>query len=307
MKNEKKIIFSIKSYNYLLEKILENGDFERGEVELKYFPDGERYQRIISDVSGRHVVLLGGTISDSATLELYDLGYSLVKYGALSLTFIIPYFGYSTMERAVEIGEVVTAKTRANLLSSLPKTSMGNRFLLMDLHTEGIPYYFEGAVLPIHVYCKPVIMQAAKEAAGLDFILGCTDAGRAKWVQSLANDMAVNAAFLLKRRVSGEQTEVTSINADVEGKSVVIYDDMIRSGSSLINAGRTYKDAGADKIYVITTHGLFIQDGLNKMKNSGLFEYAVCTDTHPNAVSVKDDFLKVISVGGLLASELNRL
>lgn len=307
MKNDKKIIFSIRSYNYLKEKILEEGPFEEGLVEVKFFPDGERYQRIITDVSGRHVVLIGGTISDSDTLELYDLAYSLVKYGALSLTVIIPYFGYSTMERAAEVREVVTAKTRANLLSGLPRTSMGNRFLLMDLHTEGIPYYFEGAVLPIHIHCRSVIVAAAHEVAGNNFILGCTDAGRAKWVQNLANEMQVNAAFLLKRRISGEDTEITSINADVKGKKVIIYDDMIRSGSSLINAGKTYKNAGAAEMYVITTHGLFIEDGLQKLKKSGLFEYIICTDTHPNAVDMESDFLKVKSVSSLLATELVKL
>jgi ribose-phosphate pyrophosphokinase len=105
----KKILFAIKGYEYLAEKVMACGDFEKGELEVSHFTDGERYQRIISQIENRNVVLIGGTVNDGATLELYDLASSLVSYGANSLTLIIPYFGYSTMERAVLSGEIVTA------------------------------------------------------------------------------------------------------------------------------------------------------------------------------------------------------
>ena len=117
----KKILFAIKDYEYLAEKLLACADFEKGELEVSHFTDGERYQRILSGIENRDVILIGGTVTDEATLELYDLESSLVSYGANSLTLVIPYFGYSTMERAVLSGEIVTAKTRARLLSSIPK------------------------------------------------------------------------------------------------------------------------------------------------------------------------------------------
>jgi len=205
------------------------------------------------------------------------------------------------MERAVKKGEVVTAKTRAKLLSSIPKTGSRITFVLMDLHTEGLPHYFEGDVQSVHLYCKEVIMQACAEIAGKDFILACTDAGRAKWVESLANDMGVNAAFVFKRRVSGEETVVTGISADVTGKVVVIYDDMIRTGGSLINAARSYKEAGASKIYAITTHGLFNNNALQRLQESGLFEKIYCTDTHPNSQKeARNPFLEVKSVAEII-------
>lgn len=307
----RKLIFSTRSYSYLKERLLLAGSYDSGVVEVKYFPDGELYQQIQSDVNGRDAVVIGGTISDTDTLELYDLAYSIPHYGVSSLVLVIPYFGYSTMERAVKPGEVVTAKTRAHLLSSLPRPPRGIRVVLMDLHSEGIPYYFESTIRPIHLYCKPLIVEAARELGGDDFILASTDAGRAKWVESLANDMGVNAAFLLKRRLSGSATTVTSINADVDGKHVIIYDDMVRSGSSLVNAAQAYKHAGAERISVITTHGLFTDGGVEKLAESGLIERIVCTDTHPHSVSeqfcVYRDFLTVKSVAGLVAQTIDSL
>jgi ribose-phosphate pyrophosphokinase len=301
---EKKIIFSIPDYKYIKDEVLRLGDFESGEIEVKKFPDGERYQRILTAVNGRDVVLIGGTISDSDTLEIYDLAYALIKYGARSIRIIFPYFGYSTMERAVKIGEVVTAKSRAVMFSSLPRTSLGNYFIFFDLHSEGIPHYFEGQALISHVYCKPIVVKAARELADDGFVMACTDAGRAKWVESLANEMGVNAAFVFKRRISGEETEVTSISADVAGKDVVIYDDMVRTGGSLINAAKAYKAAGAKKIYTITTHGLFNNDALNRIQSSGVIEKVVSTDTHPNSIALKSDFLQVESIAGLIVAQL---
>jgi len=300
----KKILFAIKDYEYLAQKLLTCADFEKGELEVSHFTDGERYQRIITGIDNRDVVLVGGTVTDEATLELYDLASSLVSYGANSLTLVIPYFGYSTMERAVLPGEIVTAKTRARLLSSIPKSNRGNKVLLFDLHSEGIQYYFEHDLYPVHVYCKDIVIKAARQYGGDNFVMASTDAGRAKWVESLANDLGVNAAFILKRRLKGDHTEVSAINADVAGKTVIIYDDMIRSGGSIINAAKTYKDAGAADIYVITTHGLFVNDGINKLKNSGLIKKLICTDSHVNTQFIHDDFVEVRSLARLICEAI---
>ncbi len=300
----KKILFAIKAYEYLAEKVLACGDFEKGELEVSHFTDGERYQRIKSLIEHRDVVVIGGTVNDQATLELYDLASSLVSYGADSLTIVIPYFGYSTMERAVLSGEIVTAKTRARLLSAIPKSNRGNKLLLFDLHSEGIQYYFEHDLYPAHIYCKDIVINAARQYGGTDFVMASTDAGRAKWVESLANDMGVSAAFILKRRLKGDHTEVSAINADVDGKTVIIYDDMIRSGGSIINAAQTYKNAGATDIYVITTHGLFVNDGINKLKNSGLIKKVICTDSHVNTQCINDDFVEVKTLAKLICSNI---
>jgi ribose-phosphate pyrophosphokinase len=301
----KKILFNISSYQYLADKILASGQFEKGELEVSRFTDGECYQRILSNVEGLDVVLIGGTVNDKATLEMYDLASSLVSYGANSLTMVIPYFGYSTMERAVLTGEVVTAKTRARLFSAIPKSNKGNKILLFDLHSEGIQYYFEHDVYPVHIYCKDLVIEAAIEHGGDNFVMASTDAGRAKWVESLANDIGVNAAFILKRRLKGDHTEVSAINADVKDKTVIIYDDMIRSGGSIVNAAKTYKEAGAGDIIVITTHGLFVNDGIKKLKDSGLIKKLICTDSHANTINLGDEFVEVRSIAGLICKNLN--
>jgi ribose-phosphate pyrophosphokinase len=298
------LVFSIGSYDYLAEAMCAGSGWQRGEIERKTFPDGERYRRAVTDVTDRDVVVIGGTVDDASTLELYDLASGLVTYGAYRLTMVIPYYGYSTMERAVRPGEIVTAKTRACVLSSIPAASRGNQVFLVDLHVSSIAHYFEGPIRPVHVYGKGVVLDACRRLGGGDFVLACTDAGRAKWVESLANDLGVDAAFVFKRRLDGRRTEVTGVSAQVAGKKVVIYDDMIRTGGSLINAARAYRDAGAAGIDAVATHGVLPGDSADRLRETGLFGKIVVTDSHPRAVAVRSDFVEVDSIAGVLVEHL---
>ncbi len=298
------LVFAIPEYAYLQTELCRLGGFEAGEIELKTFPDGERYLRIVSDVVGREVMLVGGTIDDRASLTLYDLACGIVKYGARRLTLVLPYYAYSTMERAVKPGEVVTAKTRARLFSAIPPASYGNRIVMLDLHSEGIPHYFEGEITAVHVYGKPMVGEVARRIGGDDFVLACTDAGRAKWVESLANDLHVTPAFVFKRRLDGSTTEVAAVSAQVQGREVVIYDDMIRTGGSLIGAAKAYKTAGASGLSVITTHCLMPGNALERLQQSGLFREIVASDSHPRARALEPQGLTVSSVAPLLLPHL---
>lgn len=301
-----RLLFSTQTYEYLREELLKHDEFEDGKLEFRRFPDGERYMRIESDIENKEVLLVGGTISDTDTLQLYDLACALSKNGASKLTLIVPYFGYSTMERAVKPGEVVTAKTRARLLSLIPEATHGNHIVLLDLHVDGLQYYFEQGVVTKHLYGKEVILPAIRKYAPAGFVLGSTDAGRAKWVESLAHDLGVGASFVLKRRKSGSEVELAAVTAHVEGKHVCLYDDMIRSGSTLIMAAKAYRDAGATSVSAFATHGVFPEGALERIKSSGLFDFVVCTNSHPRAVQMADDFLKVVSVSELIVRGLSK-
>ena len=120
-------------------------------------------------------------------------------------------------------------------------------------------------------------------------MLACTDAGRAKWVESLANDLGVDAAFVYKRRTSGSATHVTGVSAHVAGKRVVIYDDMIRTGGSLVSAAQAYRDAGAVAIDAIATHGLFLAARSRRSAATGLLGQIATTDSHPRAVALTSE------------------
>jgi len=301
------IIFSLKEYDSLAKEICQGlKNAKMGALERKFFPDGERYLRISSELKNQRVIIVGSTYSDQAIMELYDLASTVVKLGADRLDICIPYYGYSTMERAVKSGEVVPAKTRARLLSSIPQSRQGNNFHLLDLHSEGIPYYFEGDCTIFHLYAKKAIFRLISKITDKpDFILGSTDAGRAKWVQSLANELNVTPAFVYKKRLSGDKTEVVGINADVKNRDVIIYDDMIRTGGSLIEAAKAYKQAGANSIYAVATHGVLPGDSLIKLVSTGLFKQIGITNSYPHQFKSSDNFL-IESIADIFVESLNK-
>lgn len=301
------LVFGTEAYADLATALAAFEGLEAGEVEGRRFPDGERYRRVISSVEDRDVVVVGGTVDDEATLALYDLACGLVANGAHILTLVVPYFGYSTMERATRPGEIVVAKNRARLVSAVPKAGSGNRVVLVDLHVEGLTHYFEDGIRPVHLWARPVVTRLIRRFGGDDFVLGATDAGRAKWVESLANELGVGAGVVLKRRVSGDEVALTAVAAEVEGKRVVIYDDMIRTGGSLAQAARAYLDAGATGVAAVATHGVFPGDAVERLRSSGVLEAIAVTDTHPRAHAVAathPGFVHVESVAPLVAAHL---
>ncbi|MBW2627290.1 MAG: ribose-phosphate pyrophosphokinase-like domain-containing protein, partial [Deltaproteobacteria bacterium] len=166
------LLFATERYQELGDDIAGAGDFDLGVVERKIFPDQERYRRIETECAQHDVVLVGGTVDDVDMLEIYDLACGLVHLGAHTLTLVLPWFGYQTMERASKRGEIVAAKNRARLLSSIPAAGSGNRVVLIDLHSEGIPQYFSGDIRPVHLQARSVVLQAIRDFGGEDFVLG---------------------------------------------------------------------------------------------------------------------------------------
>lgn len=305
------LVFNTSSYESLAELVISASSFEPGCLERRSFKDGETYLRLLSDVEGRDVILVTGTIHDAECLELFDMANVLVDSGAFSLKVLMPYFGYSTMERAVNRGEAVKAKYRARLLSrAIPRAPRGNHFYLLDLHSEGLPHYFEEGVHTKHVYAKDLVKNACQSLCnqlGIEwrnFVLASTDAGRTKWVESLAHDIEVPVAFAYKSRSGFDQVLSLGVSGPVEGKVVIIYDDMIRTGGSLLQAAKAYREKGASMLAAVATHGVLPGESLKKIKDSGLLQQIVVTDSHPASRALESEFLQVQSVSDLMVRAL---
>jgi ribose-phosphate pyrophosphokinase len=280
-------------------------------IERQQFPDGESYLRFAMadrlSLLGQHVVIVGATDNAASLEDVYRLGCTAVKHGARSLVLVMPYFGYSTMERAVRPGEVVTAKTIARQLSAMPRATQGNWILLMDLHSTGIVHYFEADTVALELYAEPKIVAAIERLGLKQLCLASTDMGRAKWVESFANRLRAPIALIHKKRLTGSQTQVNAVVGDVAGKDVVIYDDMIRTGGSLIQAAEAYLQAGAASVHAVATH-LVLPEGTIARLEASPITRVIGTDTHPNNQLVEGrPRFEVVSVADLFADVVARL
>jgi ribose-phosphate pyrophosphokinase len=285
-----------------------NPDFNNISIETQTFPDGEHYWRIENSqaIKGKPEVYICATVGDEAVFEAYNVACSLVNEGCSSLHLVVPYFGYSTMERAVKTGEVVTAKNIARLFSSIPLSAQGTYVYMIDLHAPSMQHYFEQNIHPVHLTVEPVIEKIVADIRSecKDVVLASADIGRAKQIEKMSTSLCLDDAYIIKERISGSETIVKALKAEVKDKNVIIYDDMIRSGGSIINAAKAYKKAGAKNIYVVCVHGVFSGNAIEKLKKSGLIKNICCTNTHPRAQNMQDDFVKVYDISETILSGL---
>ncbi len=288
-------LLSAPRYNYLKNQLLQlDSQFLNIPINSKQFPDGEHYWRLANSrvLRKQPAVYLADATNDSAIFELYNIASALVQQQCSELHLVLPYLGYSTMERTTAEGEIVTAKNLASLLSAIPTAPHGNFIYLVDIHSTGTLYYFERTIHPIHLTAAvPLIQQLITDIA-IDTntndnptppILASTDMGRAKLIEHMGNQLHLHTAYMMKKRYPDGRVAVQALNADVCDQTVIIFDDMIRSGSSLIQAARAYHEVGAAQIYVAAVHGVFTPDALDAIQQSGLIQAVYCTNSHPNA------------------------
>lgn len=260
---------------YLAESIQNLLGFQIIPITHKRFMDGEYYYRINipekTSLVGRNVIIVSSIVDDNELLEVVRIGGELAELGTKRRIFVIPYLMYSTMERAVKPGEVVTCKSTVRMLCGIPSSGLGNLFMLLDLHTSGIIHYFEGTVQAMELYAEQILSQAIAEHVDFNepVCFGSADLGRPLWVEAFANKFGVGIAFIRKSRNFEDTSVVGEPIGDVKGKHVVIYDDMTRSAGSLIKACNAYLKFGATKVTAVVTHLSLIDDKIvNDVINS---------------------------------------
>tara|TARA_Y100000310_G_scaffold279517_1_gene298664 strand:+ start:591 stop:1463 length:873 start_codon:yes stop_codon:yes gene_type:complete len=252
-------------------------------IEIVTFPDGEQAVGVL-DVAGKDVRLYGGCFDANSTEVFLAAAYELARRGPDSLTIYNYYFRNARCERRFG-DQAVMAKFQAQLWSGVGRLYPGARLVLLDLHTDLVLNYFEGAVFPHHVTAIPMLLDKAFAANSEDRILATVDTGQIDEIRIQAERLGVGLAYIEKRRLSATETEVEGVYGDpVEGKHVIIVDDVIATAGSLCNAAAEYAKLGAKTVSALAAHGLFAGDALTKLADSPIVRVDV-TNSHPAATS----------------------
>ncbi|KAJ3434811.1 ribose-phosphate pyrophosphokinase [Anaeramoeba flamelloides] len=309
----KGFIFSTKSSKYFADLMLEKlkGEFEAGSLERSESIDGMQYHRVHfnkSPILGNTIVFVASTADDKDFLELLRVGMAVSNFGAKKCIFVIPYFGYSTMERAVKYGEIVTAKCNCQLLSSIPNNTTGNLFLMLDLHAPSICHYFEGPCVREELYADQVLLQGIIALnVNKDLIMfGSADLGKTRRVSSYAKYFNTTIALIRKTR-NMEETQTREVIGDVKGKHVIIYDDMTRSGKSLVNACNVYLEYGAISVSAALSHLALNNDQTAETLINSKIEKIITTNSHPmsqHPIIQKSDKFKILDVSSVFADKI---
>lgn len=298
----KMVVFSGNSNQDLAEKICKSLDVGMGKAYVSRFSDGEVRVEIEENVRGKDIFVIQSTcppVNDNL-VELLVMLDALRRASAYRITAVIPYFGYARQDRKDQPRVPITAKLVANILAS----SGANRVLTLDLHAGQVQGFFD---IPLdHLYSINAFWDYFKEMELDDLVIVSPDVGGIKIARAYAKRFSAGLAIVDKRRNSPKSTDVMHILGEVENKNVILVDDMISTGSSLVEAAKALKKSGAKKIYAAITHGVLSDDSVAKVKDSAI-DLLVITDSIPLPKEKKIDKIKVITVGTLFAEAIKRI
>ncbi len=261
-------------------------------IETRRFPDGERYIRIKGEVPKEVVVIQStGYPQDENLMELFLLLKNLKSLGVERTRVVIPYFGYGRQERRFKSGEAVSAVIVAELLEAAGASEIYS----INLHEKNIKKFFN---IPVYeISAMPMIANYINEQIDDPMIIG-PDKGALGFAEEISGILKCDCDYLEKIRISPEKVEMKPKNLDVQGRDVVIIDDIISTGGTIVSASRILNDLGANKVLVGCVHPILVEDALLKIFAAGVDD-VFATDTLKSDVST-------ISVAPLLAGYLKK-
>jgi ribose-phosphate pyrophosphokinase len=297
-------VFTGRANGPLAEKICQYLDIELGRGHTELFPDGELIVRVEEDVRGRDCFVIQPTSHpiNAHLMELMIWIDTLRRASASRVTAVIPYFGYARQDRKDEGRTPITAKLVANLL----ERAGADRVVAVDLHAAQVQGFFD---IPVdHLNAGPVIIKWFKSLRLKNVVFVSPDVGNVKRAQVYANMLGGEICIIDKRRRSGTQADAVHIIGDVEGKNVIMVDDMITTAGTMTAAVQILREHGVGEIYMSATHAVFAPPAMDRLKACPFTRLAV-TDTIPigtRADPIKDRMI-VLSVAELLGEAIHRI
>jgi len=298
-------IFSGRANPELAQKVCGYLGLPLGRITTRTFPDGEIFCKIEEDVRGRDVFLVQPTCPpvNENLMELLIMIDSFMRASAERITAVIPYFGYARQDRKDEGRVPITAKLVANLITR----AGASRVLAMDLHAAQIQGFFD---IPVdHLFSAPVLDGYFLEM-NLDpeqIVIISPDEGSIKRALQHLNRLGGHLAIIDKRRSDAERTSAEHIiGATVEGKTALIFDDMISTAGSITGAARVMHEHGAKQIFLAATHGVLCGDAKEKLQ-ADFVDRVVLTDTIPLAPENAMEKIVTLSVAPLLGEAIKRI
>ena len=259
------------------------------EASTTRFPDGECYTRLDRESIEGDAVIIQNTYPDGNLVEMLLIRDAAITLGAKRIVMVIPYFGYARQDRLFKPGEPMSARVMCDILDRIC-----DKVITIDLHKESTldnfshPHRDLKAAGPIAEHFR---------GKGIDMVLS-PDIGASARATDVGDRLGVPYDHLEKTRLSGTEVRIAPAKADCAGKRILIVDDMISTGGTIIAAAAALKQAGALSVSVACTHGVFVNNAIENLRGSQLEEVLCC-----NTISTP---FSEISVAGIIAEELRK-
>ena len=266
------------------------------------FTNGETRVKIEETVRGKDVYIVQpicGKVNDSL-VELLLMIDASFRASANTTTAIVPYYGYAKQEKKTSGREPISAKLFANIYT----VAGANRLITVDLHAAAIQGFFD---IPVdNLTFMPLLLKHFADMNLDDLVIVSPDAGGVARAKVFAEKLHASLAIIFKRRPNPDQVETIDIVGDVAGKTAIIYDDMISTGSTLIEASKILKSKGISKIFACATHPILAGNAIENIVNSDI-EKIVVADSLPRPSQALGSKFVYISVAPLIGEAIRRV
>jgi len=277
-----------------------------GKARTHVFPDGELIVYVEEDVRGRDCFVVLSTCDpvNANMMELLIFADSLRRASAKRITAVVPYFGYGRQDRKERGRTPITAK----LVSNLIQEAGFDRVLTMDLHAAQIQGFFD---IPVDHLAAAPLFKAYFDTHPImveDVVVVSPDIGNVKMSNMFADMLGTEFAIIDKRRIAGDSVKTQHLIGDVSGKNVLMIDDMVSTGGTVVEASRLLKEHGAERISVAASHGVFSGPAAARIAESPV-EKVVVTDSIPpgDRYALLGDRLEVLCIGDMLAEAIHHI
>ena len=270
---------------------------------MKTFSDGEIQVEIRENVRGKDVFVLQSTCSpvNDNLMELLLMIDAFKRSSAQRITAVIPYYGYARQDKKVAPRVPISAKLTADLI----ETAGANRIITMDLHAGQIQGFFN---VPVdNLFAAPVLLQYMRgNFSGGNTVIVSPDAGGVERARAFAKRLNAFLAIIDKRREAPNKAEAMNVVGDVEGKTVVILDDMVDTAGTLTQGAEALRERGASEIHACCSHAVLSGPAVDRINDSEI-QTIVVTNTIPLRANAKgSQKIRVLSVSKLLAEAIHR-
>lgn len=296
MTNTPFMLFSGTSHPSLSEEIAKNLGIRLGNAQIELFPDGEIGVHILENVRGRDVFVVQSIAKkpNFYLMELLILIDALKRASARNIVAVIPYYGYARQDRKDKGRVPITAKLVANLL----ETAGVSRLVTMDLHSEQIQGFFD---IPVdNLYARAVFAKGIQKLGLNEPVICAPDVGSAKLSRIMATEIGASFAIVDKQRMNAKDVEVYALIGEVQGKDVILVDDICSTGGTLKGASKAAKKAGASRVFAAVTHPLFDEE-IEEI------DHLLVANTVPLPDEIDHSHVEVLSVAGVFGKAIERI
>ncbi len=293
-------VFSGTANEEFAKKVAKNLTLPLSDATIRRFSDGEIGVQISESVRGKDVFIIQPTCApaNDTLMEILIMTDALRRSSANSITAIMPYFGYARQDRKAAPRVPISAKLVANLL----ETAGIDRVVTIDLHAGQIQGFFD---IPVdNLYGNIIFLDYVKRKNLKNPVIASPDIGGVARARAFANKLGVDMVIIDKRREKANVCEVMNIIGDVEGKDIILVDDMIDTAGTITKGAAVLKEKGASSVMACCTHAVLSGPAYKRIDSSVLDELIV-SDTIP--LKQKSDKITVLSVAPLFSEVIRRV